>query len=102
MILPRRKDGRTNAIVLVVKIKAKLMKGCNAYMATVTKVTPNSGFVEDGAIVNNISNVFHKKLHRLLPSLVLHRASIDHYTVSKVPYRMAPIELAEVESSYKE
>ena len=76
-----------------------LCKGCEAYLAHVVDVKKKIPMIEDIAVVNEFLDVFPDELPCLPPDRELEFA-IDlaprTELVSKVPYRMAPVEMKEL------
>ena len=82
-----------------------LRQGCEAYLANVVDVGKETPKIEDIAVVNDFSDVFPDELPGLPPDREI-EFSIDlapgTEPVSKAPYRMAPIEMKELDIQLQE
>ncbi|XP_074377942.1 uncharacterized protein LOC141719460 [Apium graveolens] len=85
--------------IMVIQTKQLLRQGCEAYLAHVKDIEKEYLRIEDILVVKDFHNVFPDEL----PGLPLDREiefTIDltpgRETVSKAPYRIAPIEMKEI------
>ena len=98
---PLIQTGSRKFVVSTMKVARLMSKGCSVFLAYVVASTEanQSSPLEKIRIVRDFPNIFPKDMSRLPPDREI-EFSIDLLPrivpISKAPYRMAPVELAEL------
>ena len=97
--------GRVPRLVSALKAMSQIRKGCTAFLASVVDAEPETRQLEDIPVVSEFPDVFPAELPGLSPEREVEfgidlQPGVD--PISRAPYRMAPVEMAELKNQLQE